>query len=361
MLLHLRARGTYLVLASTLAALACSCGSKGSDLIGENPGGQAGSAGEAGSVGEDAQADITEEGAAGTSGEDAQTDAAEEPQPTASDPALPGPCATTTIDGKTGSTSVHCVVPSDGPYPAPWPVVFIAHGFNLEPPRYYAYADRLGSFCFVACTVGYSDLANQSQDPAAVTAAFDWVLAEASLADKVDPDRAGTMGHSRGGKAAVLAAVQDTRFKAVLGLDPVNSCPPLSSNCPNALDAIGALAVPTTFLGETLDSQGIGQACAPAADNYQKFFQGAQSPSLEVTVNGANHMSFVADLDSCLACGLCKQATADHQAVLDLSLSYSVSFFQRWLRDLASYDDYLTGDAAQQRYVQTGLATLQSK
>jgi dienelactone hydrolase len=288
-------------------------------------------------------------------------DASDEPLPPAPDPALPGPCATTSLDGKAGSTAVHCVVPSDGPEPAPYPVVLIAHGFSIESSRYYAYADRLGSFCFVACTVDYSNVLGQDQDPVAVSAALDWALASAALAGKVDPDRAGSMGHSRGGKAAVMAAIQDSRFKAVLGLDPVDACPALGSGCPEAITQIPSLAVPTAFLGETLDAQGPGQACAPAQDNYQLFYQAAQSPSLEITVNGANHMSFVADLSNCLACGFCKPATADHQAVLDLSLSYTAAFFQRWLRGAASYDEYLTGAAAQTRYVQSGLIALQSK
>ena len=355
-----------------LGVVVCSCGSSGQELM--EPAGNGGSSGAqdgGAEVGFDAAEEQStgEEAGAGAGGAEASAgDAAQEPAQPAIDPALPGPCNATAFDSKAGSIGVHCVVPSDGPYPAPYPAVLFAHGFQIDSARYNAYIERLGTYCYVGCTVDYNNLASQEQDAAAMVAALDWAIAESAkpsgpLAGKVDSARVGGMGHSRGGKAAVVAAAQDARFRAVLGLDPVNACPPLSSNCPDAVGMMSALAIPTGFLGETTDSQssGLGQACAPADGNYQKFYQAAQSPSLEVTVLGANHMSFVADLDNCIACGLCKKATADHQAVLELSLSYTVAFFERWLREAASLDDYLTGSKAQERYVQSGQATLQSK
>jgi predicted dienelactone hydrolase len=246
--------------------------------------------------------------------------------------------------------------------------VLIAHGFQIDPTRYYGYADRLGTFGYVACTVDYSNLQGQDQDPVSISAALDWVVAESAkpsgnLAGKVDGALVGVMGHSRGGKAAVMAASLDNRFKAVVGLDPVNSCSPLGGNCPNGVDALSSMSIPTLFLGETVDDGTAGglQPCAPAADNYQKFYASAPEPSVQVTVLGANHMSFVVDLSNCLACGFCKTATADHQAVIDLSYSYTVAFFERRLRGIADYDAYITGAMAQDRYVQPGLATLESK
>jgi dienelactone hydrolase len=358
------------------AAWLCSCGGSDDSKLGPEPGGSGGAAGAASdasagsgeSTGMDAAAEAGEDAAAGGGGAEASAaDATEEPLPSLADPAEPGPCATTAVDGKAGSTGVHCVVPTSGPHPAPYPIVLFAHGFQLDSARYYAYLERLGSFCYVACTVDYSNLSGQDQDPVTMSKALDWAIAESqgtgALSGKVDAARAGSMGHSRGGKAAVNAAAQDDRFKAVLGLDPVNSCPPLSSSCPDAIAKMPDLAIPSAFLGETLDSQasGLSQACAPAADNYQKFYAAAQSPSLEVTVAGANHMSFVADLSNCLACGFCKPATADHNAVLALSLSYAAAFFERRLRGNGAYDEFLTGAKAQERYVDTGLATLQSK
>ena len=182
------------------------------------------------------------------------------------------------------------------------------------------------------------------------------------MAGKIDSSKVGVMGHSRGGKAAVNACAADSRFIAVLGLDPVNSCG--IGTCPDGIANMAGLAIPSGFLGETTDDGSGGgslQACAPAADNFQKFYEAANAPSLQVDVLGANHMSFVSDTTACLQCAVCATATLDQAVVLDLSYAYTAAFFQRYLLGINGYDTYLTGTEAQQRYVQTGYATVTSK
>jgi hypothetical protein len=138
-----------------------------------------------------------------------------------------------------------------------------------------------------------------------------------------------------------------------MGCNPTD-CPDVSNLMP--------LAIPTGFLGETLDAQGAFQACAPAADNFTTFYAGTTSPSLQVTVNGANHMSFLDDVSSCgFTCNFCNAATASNAEVNSLAKAYVVAFYQRYLKGLAGYDTYLTGAEAQARYVTPGLATIASK
>jgi len=124
-------------------------------------------------------------------------------------------------------------------------------------------------------------------------------------------------GHSLGGKAALLAATMDPRVRATITLDPVDTsgfgCDP--AECPD-VSAMMPLDIPTAFLGETTDAAGGFQPCAPAADNSQTFYAGTTAPSLEVTVVGANHMSFLDDAASCgFTCSLCNEATAANAAV----------------------------------------------
>ena len=359
--------------------MTASCGSDdGSDLMAASgsagsqsdaaTGGASGSGGAAGTGGAAAYAGEAGSATGGIGGDAGNSGAGGADAASLADPAQEGPFSHHALDGKAGTVAVHCEVPEPGPSSGPYPVVLIAHGFQLESSRYYGYAARLGSFGYVACTVDYSNLGGQDKDPIAISAVLDWVVAEGAkpsgpLDGLIDASLIGVMGHSRGGKAAVVAASADNRFKAVLGLDPVNTCPGFGQGCPDGIGALASMSIPTAFLGETTDdgTGGPGQACAPAADNYQKFYGTAPSPSLQVTVNGANHMSFVVDLTNCLACGFCKPATADHQAVVDLSYSFTVAFFERRLRGVIDYDDYLTGTKAQERYVQVGLATIESK
>lgn len=288
------------------------------------------------------------------------------------DPDLPGPFGFTSFSGQVSSAAtgnnfgVTCFHPQSG---GPFPLALLLHGFQLPATQYEGYAEHLASFGYVACTVEYpagfspNNVANADD----VSATIDWAIgASASdgnpLTGLVDETRIGVAGHSLGGKVSVLTASRDARVGAVVGLDPVDGamfCDPM--RCPDASDS-QPLGIPTLYLGELTDSAGGFQPCAPAADNYQTFYQSANSPSIEVTIGGANHMSFLDDPSSCgVTCSFCNAATADHSLVLRLAYAYVVSFFERYLRGNTAYDTYLTGPEAQGRYVSTGLAQIQSK
>jgi chlorophyllase len=263
---------------------------------------------------------------------------------------------------------MHCVVP-DGV--GPFPIVIVAHGFQLPAAQYYGYAERLGSFGYVACTADYpAGLSpNHAESAKDLSGALDWAIAASAaagnpLSAKVDAALAGVMGHSLGGKLSVLAAKQDARFKAVLGLDPVDSamfCNPTA--CPDASNTL-PLPIPTAFLGETLDSAaGLGgQACAPAADNYQTFYAAAAAPSYELTFLGANHMSFLDDPAGCgFVCGLCKPATLGHADAIATARALTVAFFERHLRGRTEYESWLIGADAKARFVDPGIVAVKSK
>ena len=105
-----------------------------------------------------------------------------------------------------------------------------------------------------------------------------------------------------------------------------------------------------------------GQACAPKADNFETFYAAASSPSIQVTLLGANHMSVLDDPASCgIPCSFCNPATLAHDKVLAITRAYTVSFFQRYLKDRTEYDTYLTGDEAQKTWVATSQIQLVSK
>ncbi|MEZ4467332.1 MAG: hypothetical protein R3F43_23520 [bacterium] len=57
-----------------------------------------------------------------------------------------------------------------------------------------------------------------------VSAILDWAVAGLP---GVDAARIGALGHSRGGKQVILAAIRDARIRAVFGLDPKDA-PPFS-------------------------------------------------------------------------------------------------------------------------------------
>ena len=290
------------------------------------------------------------------------------------DPNVNGPYTYVEFDDKptiasTGDTvAIHCAYPSAGPSAGPYPVIVVAHGFQLTPDKYYGYVRRLASFGYVAMTVDFptSFLGNDNPKEAKdLAGALDWAASKGGvLAGKVDDKHAGVCGHSLGGKVSFLATTLEPRFKAAIGLDPVDGGGPTGCNppqCVDVTDAIGKLAIPTGFVGETTDASGGMQPCAPKVNNFETFYAAVPGPSFKVTVNGANHMSFLDDTNGCMACGFCNKATLSQTQVTDLSRSYVVAFFERNLRGLQAYDDYLTGATAKARYVTTGLATIDSK
>ncbi|WP_338046585.1 alpha/beta fold hydrolase [Polyangium spumosum] len=295
------------------------------------------------------------------------------------DPNKDGPYTFAEVDDNqwkapTGDTvPMHAAYPTAGPSSGPYPVVVVAHGFQLPASQYYGYLERLASFGYVAVTADYPTSfagTNNTEATQNIISALDWVASRPEL--KGDTANAGATGHSLGGKLAVYAAKIDARFKATIVLDPVDGAPgnPLDPNpdCnpPACIDVSNELPItkPTGFLGETLDSTGggFGQACAPAEHNFLTFYAKTTAPSLAVTVNGANHMSFLDDVSSCgFTCSVCKMATLPNATVNALSKAYVTAFYERYLRGNAGYDTYLTGAEAKTRYVDPGTITIQSK
>lgn len=316
----------------------------------------------------------TSSAAAGHSSDSGTTplDAGADPVAPSGDPNLDGPYAyaekdeTTTIPTTGDTVAIHVAYPtSQGKFP----VVVFGHGFQLPPSLYAGYLKRLASFGYVALTVDYPASLQGPDNPSEakdMLGGVDWAAADSTFGAKVDTSRVGMTGHSLGGKIALLAATMDARVKAVIALDPVDGGGGLSGckapSCVIVASSLPSLHIPTAFVGETTDATGSFQACAPAAANFMTFYTKANSPSLSVTVSGANHMSFLDDLSSCgVVCSFCNAAKAPQAQVLGMARAYVAAFFERHLRGDTSFDTYLTGALANSRYVATGQAAITSK
>jgi dienelactone hydrolase len=289
----------------------------------------------------------------------------------AADPNLDGPFAIAEADGTQHVASTNDDVAIHVAYPTvagTYPVVVVAHGFSLPPTQYAGYLKRLATFGYVALTVDFPGSivsgTNNTNEAKDLLAGLDWAKADAKVGPLADVTTVGMTGHSLGGKLALLAATMDPRVKAAIELDPVDggqgACNPPA--CVNVADLMPSLHIPTAFLGETTDSAGGFQPCAPAAQNFTTFYAKTNTPSLEVTVLGANHMSFLDDTASCgITCSFCKAPTAPNAQVNGMAKAYVVAFYERWLRGNTAYDTYLAGAQAQARYVTTNQVTIVSK
>lgn len=239
-------------------------------------------------------------------------------------------------------------------------VIVIAHGFKVPPSQYYSYAIKLASFGYIAIIVNYktSFLGNnnlvQAKD---LSSALDWITHKSELKHRVNFTNHGIMGHSLGGKLALLAATIDDRFRAIFCLDPVDGMGILVRN-----ELYKLKHIPTGFIGELVDSQGAFKSCAPASVNYETFYDAAYSPTFKVSIHGANHFSFLDDADRLrILRRVCKKATVSSKSVRDISQTIMVSFFQRHLRNQFKYDKFIAGSYAQKEYVSTGQASISYK
>ena len=336
------------VLSSALSFAACSGASRSpfSDDGGDaGPSGATPDGGAGGDDDDDDDDDTTKPGS-----KDAGNDTVDGVTPGDVDPEAVGPEAIDEASGTKSGVAMHAFFPKSA---GKVPVVVFAHGFQVAPSQYDATLRHLASHGYVAMTADYAAGFGGNDNNAQATSILDglaWAKGHAKVGPHADTDNAGMSGHSLGGKLALLAATLDPRVKASIVLDPVDG------NGVTVADLLPDLHIPTAFLGETLDStaKGLGQACAPKNANYSTFYAQANSPSIEVTLDGASHMSFLDNAASCgLPCTLCKDPTASTDDIARTTRGFLVAFYERHLKNRPAFDAYLSQE--------TDLASIKSK
>jgi dienelactone hydrolase len=268
------------------------------------------------------------------------------------DPAAPGVFAAHVANnvsipaGNATITATICSPSTDGGATAaagPYPLLVVSPGFQIDRSQYRSMCDHFASWGYVVVLQTYSqsgfsiDHMVLAQDIGRI---IDWATGAGSgLSDRVDGSRVGAAGHSLGGKVSILAAVLDDRIGAVVGWDPVDA------NAPSVTpEMMGDLTIPLAVLGETLDSTGGFMPCAPAEDNYQQYFKHAcaASDALEVTVEGADHMSWLDDRGSCgIVCSFCANGPTPDAYTREVTRRVSTSWFEKHLRGSTATAPYL--------------------
>jgi hypothetical protein len=210
------------------------------------------------------------------------------------------------------------------------PVVSVNSGTQQVNAAYAIYGKRLASYGIIAlCQDDEGALAptpNVVDDLTYVIATY----VPANLAATADLTRVGLSGHSRGGKATLLAAENALmgKVKAWFGLDPVDAD---FLGTPGALPNIGTIGIPLGFAGATVSSN-----CSPASANYEVYYSAASPPAVAVTIEGAGHFDFL-DQSQAIAKFYCTPGgTADPTLVLSTAAHYLMAFFARELLGDAS-------------------------
>jgi hypothetical protein len=179
--------------------------------------------------------------------------------------------------------------------------------------------------------------------------------ATSALFGLVDMSRLGLAGHSRGGKATLLAAEHELHGQVLawFGLDCVDNIAQSDGNF--ARTDVASVGVPVVFLG----SQGVS-SCTPANTTADMLYPLAASPAVKIIGVGAGHTEFE-DQAGCSVCSFCTPAgTADPDVVLRYTVRYLAAFFGRTLLDDQSVGPALEGTGIDAD-VAGGLVTLDSK
>lgn len=240
------------------------------------------------------------------------------------------------------------------------PVVIFHHGFLLSGSEYTSYAEHFASWGYAVIVPDVSTNIfggpTHTQLKEILMALIDWIEsynddAAHPLSDAIDPERIAVAGHSLGGKIAFLTATEDTRIKAIMGIDPVDAqggpFPRPESDFPSVTpELMDLIMVPSIVLGETTNATCEGafcQACAPEADNFQQYFVHAVAPTIEIEMVNANHMSFLDNPNCGTACDLCPSGADDPTVTRRLSHGYLTAFLNVVLKSDMQSATYLDG------------------
>jgi len=234
------------------------------------------------------------------------------------------------------------------------PVVTVNAGTQQVNAAYAIYGKRLASYGIIALTQddegALAPTPNVVDDVTYVITT--WV--PANLASSADMTRVGLSGHSRGGKATLLAAENALKgkVKAWFGLDPVDVD---FLGSPGALPNIGTIGIPLGFAGATVSSN-----CSPADANYQVYYAAAAPPDVAVSVEGAGHFDFL-DQSQAIAESYCTpEGTIDGTLALDTAAHYLMAFFARELLGDSSVGPAFDGVGAQAD-IAAGIIAVESK
>ncbi len=239
----------------------------------------------------------------------------------------------------------------------PFPLVAFAHGFQLGVNNYDRLLAHIASWGYVVASVNYPgtllgvDHRNVGAALSATRRAFmgggpSGFPASAS----VDAARAVAMGHSLGGKGAIMALLDDAGFVAGLALDPVDDNPAPLGRITDATPSIAPERMPTLrrplgLFGATQSRcVNLGTACAPESGDYRQFAAAAPAgASLAIwPLRDFGHMNFV-DPGCGFICGTCANGASPLDSRLAALRELSVSFLERFTRGDTSVDSAIRG------------------
>jgi dienelactone hydrolase len=241
-------------------------------------------------------------------------------------------------------------------------VAMILPGFLIEPAQYDSYAMHLASHGYVAMIVNLpGGLGNNRRTHVEMATDVGFALNWLDTQDEtrlpgIDVFNVFMVGHSLGGKVGLLRATEDARIRAFVALDPIDSSPYDTPDYPSVTpELMGSLSeVPIAFVGETTNSEN----CAPAAQNFEQYYNAATGPALKVHALTANHVSWLDDPECGALCNACPDGTDNPEVTRRMTRGLILAFFEHFRFNRPGARDHFLSLA---EYVGNGSVTVESK
>jgi len=202
------------------------------------------------------------------------------------------------------------------------PAIVFLPGRMATDDQYQSYARALASRGFVVAVRSWYSLFRTDLELAYDAKVIaDWLV----KAQGADPKRIGIVGHSMGGKDAVLAAAQYGGFAGVVAIDPDDN-----GNVSVVHGLLAGLKAPLLLIGAEIAWRA-SSVCAPLATNYLRFFERAPAGTVELTLRDADHVQMLDEPDR-FGYGICRSGTADSRQVRITARRATVGFFLQHLQ-----------------------------
>ncbi|HOJ34408.1 MAG TPA: hypothetical protein PKY35_13655 [Candidatus Hydrogenedentes bacterium] len=230
------------------------------------------------------------------------------------------------------------------------PVVIFSAGFIQPRASYEGFARQLAQWGYVAVirtypSLGFAGFGDALLDThvAQVQGLIDWLAEQnddsnSPLFRKVDATNVGLTGHSLGATVSICAGLADPRVRAVVSLDVTYNG--------GDFDVIDEL--PFTNVAFMYIAASAAGWCSRAPGARDLLYDYTPSPTVLVTLEGADHMDFMDTPIGIYYLGnvACPQGPADGQVVRDLATKYMVSWFNVYLKGREEFADYYSGAQA---------------
>eukprot|EP00667_Euglena_gracilis_P009858 EG_transcript_10023 len=238
--------------------------------------------------------------------------------------------------GPCGPIHLSVIAPKRGSGSPSLPLVLFSPGFAVGCDQYESYGQFLAMSGYVTAVYDAGETVANNLTDVQHLELIDWLLdcLPKELLQWDIPSGSGVImvGHSRGGKLAVLTALKDPRVRGVVLLDPVDNTAfaPVSAQYPSAAAALRASSCDTNAPGPPHGTAscatvpmliiGAGKAtdCAPADANHAAFFAASRAPTLHVVLPGVGHLQFLDYQTTLQECG-CGRGRVSDAAVRRLS------------------------------------------